>query len=325
VFFLIVPLFHVRASFFSFLSNLLGLDEENEIIKENIQTISLLEPINSIDPGADKGGGEIAIVSNALLSDSGPMGTVADIFANKPSPDQISLYVVRKGDTLTEIAKLFNVSVNTIRWANNLKQEDTIAIGQVLVILPVTGVQYTVAKGDTPQSLAKKFSADANEILEFNGLTSTEDLSVGQTIIIPNGDYTEPAAPQPIVKKPVYTPIPYQAGYYLRPIAGGRKSQGIHGYNAVDLADSCGTPIMASAGGDVIIARSSGWNAGYGSYVVISHPNGSQTLYAHMSSVAVSPGWHVARGQIIGYIGVTGRTTGCHVHFEIRNGPRNPF
>jgi murein DD-endopeptidase MepM/ murein hydrolase activator NlpD len=82
---------------------------------------------------------------------------------------------------------------------------------------------------------------------------------------------------------------------------------------------------MAAATGDVVVARAGGWNGGYGSYVVISHDNGSQTLYAHMSKVAAYDGEHVVQGQVIGYVGETGNATGPHVHFEIRNGIRNPF
>ena len=82
---------------------------------------------------------------------------------------------------------------------------------------------------------------------------------------------------------------------------------------------------MAAADGDVIVAKSGGYNGGYGSYVVIQHDNGSQTLYGHMSRVAATDGESVSQGQIIGYVGSTGLATGPHVHFEIRNGIRNPF
>ena len=105
---------------------------------------------------------------------------------------------------------------------------------------------------------------------------------------------------------------------------GGRKTQGIHGYNGVDLASSCGEPVFASASGSVILARPTGWNSGYGQYTVLSHSNSTQTLYAHLSKIFVSPGQNVSQGAIIGLIGSTGRSTGCHVHFEVR-GARNPF
>ena len=99
----------------------------------------------------------------------------------------------------------------------------------------------------------------------------------------------------------------------------------MHGHNAIDLAAPIGTTIRAAADGKVIIAKdNSAWNGGYGNYRVISHDNGTQTLYAHMSREAVSVGAEVARGQTIGYIGMTGWTYGPHVHFEIR-GAQNPF
>lgn len=307
----------VHAGFFSFLGDLLGAKGENkEPAPLNSQTIPLLQATLNPDPNNGRGGGDIAINNNALLE------AIADIFESKPGPDQISIYVVRQGDTLSEIAEMFNISVNTIRWANNLRSDEPIKIGQVLVILPVTGLQYTIKKGDTIKNIAKNFNADVEEILQFNNLSLDVTLKEGQTITIPNGDYTEPRQETP--QKPKIQNIPYYAGYYLRPIEGGRKSQGIHGYNAVDLADSCGEPVFASASGDVLISRNYGWNAGYGNYIVISHSNGTQTLYAHLSKNIVSAGWHVTRGQIIGYIGTTGRTTGCHVHFEIR-GAKNPF
>lgn len=312
---------------FSFLENLLGIkDKEEKTNIVNSQTIPLLEATINPDTNAGKGGGDITILNNnALLPDSGPLGTIADINEKKQSPDQISIYVVRKGDTLSKIAEIFDVSVNTIRWANDIKSGESISSGQTLIILPVTGVQYTIKKGDTLKSIAKKLNSDINEIMQFNDLIASSELAEGQIIMVPNGDLAEETPKtQPKTKTPKGTNAPFYAGYYMRPITDGVKSQKIHGYNGVDLADSCGTPIMASASGDIIISRDSGWNAGYGKYAVISHPNSTQTLYAHMSKIIVSNGWHVTQGQIIGYMGTTGRSTGCHVHFEIR-GAKNPF
>jgi murein DD-endopeptidase MepM/ murein hydrolase activator NlpD len=105
-------------------------------------------------------------------------------------------------------------------------------------------------------------------------------------------------------------------------------TQGLHGYNAVDIGTPIGTPIYAAATGQVIVARSSGWNGGYGNYIVISHDNGTQTLYAHLSQVLVSEGGSVAQGQTIGLSGNTGDVfpaptaahpnSGAHLHFEVR-------
>jgi murein DD-endopeptidase MepM/ murein hydrolase activator NlpD len=98
----------------------------------------------------------------------------------------------------------------------------------------------------------------------------------------------------------------------------------LHGYNGVDIAAPVGTSIFAAAEGTVIVAASSGWNSGYGNYVVISHPNGTQTVYGHASKVMVSVGEHVSKGQLIASVGSTGKSTGPHLHVEVR-GAANPF
>lgn len=318
-----------NAGFLSFLENLFAkTDSVSQSITTNSQNIPLLAATASVGSESAKGGGDITIVNNnALLPEAGPMGTTADINDEKAGLDQISVYVVRKGDTLLEIAKMFGVSVNTIKWANDIKNSEQIHEGDLLVILPVSGIQYTVKKGDTIQSIAKKFDGDVNEINDFNDLNPKTSIAVGQTIIIPNGDIYE--APTSTGTKVQPNKLrgnsgPLYAGYYMRPITNGVKTQGLHGYNGVDLADSCGTPIYASASGDVILSRNSGWNAGYGQYIIVNHSNGTQTLYAHLSRNIAQVGWHVAKGQLIGYMGTTGRSTGCHVHFEIR-GAKNPF
>src|SRR5262249_23560756 len=148
-------------------------------------------------------------------------------------------------------------------------------------------------------------------------------------IIIPDGEIPASRGSSGKISEPAHNVCPTgtaeQIGYYLPPVVGGTKTQGIHGYNAVDIGAPVGTPILSSATGDVIVAKQGGWNGGYGSYVVIQHENGSQTLYGHASRVIVYAGEHVVQGQVIAYVGATGKATGPHVHFEIRNGIRNPF
>lgn len=291
----------------------------------NLQTLPLPRPAMNLDPARNRGGGEVIIVDNsALLPQGGPAGTIADI--QKPKNGTISTYIVRKGDTVSSIARMFGVSPNTVLWANDLQRGETLRVGDTLTILPVTGVIYTVKKGDTVASIAKRFGGDAEEIAVYNGIEE-DRLAVGLEIIIPDGEITAP------VQRPSAQPAhdvgplgtPSQIGYYLRPIIGGTHTQGIHGYNGVDIGAPVGTPVMASAEGDVIVARDAGWNGGYGKYVVISHANGSQTLYAHLSSVVVYDGQRAQQGQVIGYVGQSGKATGPHLHFEIRNGIRNPF
>lgn len=316
----------VNASFSSFIANLLA-----PITKEisaastlyNSQTVPLLAAQSSVDPKAT-GGGDITILDDsALLPEMGPEGSIADIYESAGNNGQISVYTVRKGDTLSKIAELYGVSANTIAWANDINRATAIREGQTLIILPISGVRHTTLKGDTVKSIAKKYKADAEEILSYNNLEEDATLAVGDVVIVPDGTIAPPPA------RSLANPYrggngPSYSGYYINPLPGSRKTQGIHGYNGVDLALTHNSPVAAAAAGAVIISRNSGWNGGYGNYVVVSHDNGTQTLYAHLNTTAVVAGQSVAQGQTIGYQGRTGKSTGSHLHFEVR-GARNPF
>ncbi len=290
--------------------------------KGNSQTIALLYPASHFDPNPSKPGNISPINDNVL---------VPEIAAVNDSKDEvnteISTYVVRPGDTVSGIAEMFGVSVNTVVWANNISSKSYLQVGQTLVILPISGANHIVKNGDTISTLAEKYHADPRDIISYNELNSAGTLIVGQKIIIPNAEI-EVSVPTKIVVKtnPAHDLNgPNYSGYYIRPIVGGVKTQDLHGYNAVDLAANTGTPIMASAAGTVIVSRSDGnWNGGYGNFIIISHSNGTQTLYSHNSKNLVSPGDYVEQGEKIALIGATGKATGPHVHFEIR-GAKNPF
>jgi LysM repeat protein len=298
----------------------------------NSQTMPLLQPAFNIDPNPAKGGGNIKIVEgSALAAEAGSSGTET---AESPLPasTQISVYTVHEGDTLSGIASMFDVTVNTIIWANDIKGR-VIHPGDLLVILPVTGIKYTIKSGDTIASIAKKFKADANEIASYNELSQTGALAANTVIIIPNGEIPAPTVKVggvSIPKKGTTAKLhdaggPDYSYYYTWPLEGGVLTQGLHGYNAVDIGAPKNTAIFASAAGTVIVAKNNdGWNGGYGNYVVIQHDNGTQTLYAHATSVLVSPGDSVSQGQTIALVGRTGEATGFHLHFEVR-GAVNPF
>ncbi len=316
-----------HAGVFALISTIFSDESEVSPATSNVQNVALLQAALNYDPNPSKGGGDITIVGDsALLPDTGPLGTVSGSDTVGKATERISVYVVREGDSLSGIAKMFGVSTNTIIWANNLERGGIIRAGQMLVILPVSGVNYTVQKGDTIQSIAKKFKADADEIADFNELAEGVRLAVGDELIIPDGEIGAPAASitRPSSGGKVDMSGPSYAGYYVHPVPGSRRSQGLHGHNGVDLAAPVGTPVIASASGTVIVSREYGWNGGYGNYIVINHANGTQTLYAHNSRNIVVPGSSVVQGQVIGYVGSTGRSTGPHVHFEIR-GAKNPF
>jgi len=294
----------------------------------NSQNMALLKADLVLNPKDAQGGGGTKIVGGtALMAENGPGG----LSLETPQSNRIDVHVVREGESLSGIADLYNVSPNTIRWANDIGRNDTILIGQVLVILPISGVRYEAKTGDTLASIAKEFKGDLNEIALFNGLDPNSGLVSGAEIIIPRGELAPPPPPPASSSSPTRTNVASggsrndPSGYYIRPISGGLRTQGIHGLNAVDLASYEGANVYASAAGRVIVNRPSGWNGGYGNYIVIQHDNGSQTLYSHLSRNLVSQGQMVSQGQVIGLIGNTGLSTGPHLHFEIRNGPTNPF
>ncbi|HJN62733.1 MAG TPA: M23 family metallopeptidase [Candidatus Paceibacterota bacterium] len=316
-----------NAGFFSFVGGFFErFESDNEISYQgNSQNMALLQAALNHDPAPVKGGGDITIVGGtSLLPETGPSGSLANI-EDTPSSDRISVYVVRKGDSLSQIANMFGVSTNTIVWANEITNGKSIQPGQTLIILPISGVTHIVAKGETVKAITNKYKGDYNEVLAYNGLTLDSVVQVGDKVVVPEGEFPISAV-STTARRATLRGVggPSYDGYYMRPISGGQKSQGLHGYNGVDLDTYGGAPIFAAANGKVIISKSSGWNGGYGKYVVISHGNGTQTLYAHNSQNIVYPGQNVVKGQVIGYIGSTGRSTGSHLHFEVR-GAQNPF
>ncbi len=279
--------------------------------------VPVLSAVINPNPQGFRGGAEIMVTDGALVA-TGPVG--ADAMAEaRVETGEISVYTVRSGDTLSHIAEMYGVTANTILWANDLARATDIQEGQTLVILPVVGVQHTVKKGDTLAQIAKKYDADVAEIRSHNQLAAGDELTVGSTILVPGG--TIKAAP---VVSPVKGGAKSGKNWLAHPTPGAIKTQGIHGYNAVDFAAAVGTTIRAAAAGEVIVSKSSGWNGGYGQYIVIRHSNGAQTLYAHLSANSVSVGATVAQGEVIGAMGNTGRSTGPHLHFEVR-GATNPF
>ncbi len=299
---------------------------ESATVVGNSQTINLLEaPIKS-----GKEEPELLFSSDgAVANESGPSGMMADLYDERSSDTKITTYVVKQGETVSGIAAKFKVSVNTILWSNDIKKASLVKPGMELVILPVTGVKHKVAKGDTIQSIAKKYGADASDVENYNGLDGNAGLKVGETVIVPDGEVkvapSKPSSPSKPVKIPANiaggTDV---SGYFMRPAPGARVRGIEPGHYGVDIDGETGDPIYAAADGIVSVSKKGGYNGGFGSYVALDHNNGTQTLYAHMSSVLVSAGDSVKKGQAIGLIGSTGRSTGSHLHFEV-HGARNPF
>ena len=249
-------------------------------------------------------------------------GTAADAFMNIQR--EPTSYIVQNGDSPFSIAVKFGVNTETILWANNLRETDYIKPGQQLLVLPINGVRVKIGAKDTVASLSKKYSGKEAEVRAFNNLYDDAKLIAGNFIIIPDGEIAAPTAkPSPKVTAPKYAKETISSGWLILPTTG--KDWGrIHGQNGVDVANACGTPVYAAASGVVTLSDGIGWNYGYGKYLIIKHPNGVVTVYAHSSRLLVSAGEQVEQGQLIMLMGTTGRSTGCHLHFEVR-GARNPL
>ena len=235
--------------------------------------------------------------------------------------DQVGIipYRVKKGDTLSGIARDFRISVQTIIEANPKVKANALQIGQDLNILPVSGIVYTVQEGETLESISSLFRVPPAQIQEVNHSVSFGNLKPGTALVIPGVksayNVTRATASLPELKE-----------YFIRPAEGFNWGK-LHSYNAVDVANSCGAQVVAAAEGLVIDGAEEGWNSGYGHYLLLEHPNGTQTRYAHLGALTVSVGDYVKQGDFLGAMGNTGNVhgeTGCHVHFEVV-GAQNPF
>jgi murein DD-endopeptidase MepM/ murein hydrolase activator NlpD len=272
-------------------------------------------PGTSIDPW------EIRSPSQVLSAST--EGGTATVISDKLRSEIIE-YEVQQGETVGTIADKFGISQDTIRWRNDLGSKDTIKAGQTLEILPVTGVAYKVGKGETVYSIAKKLDSSAQAIVDYPFNTFTNDetfgLAVGQTVIVPDG--VKPQAKVTSPRRWRVTPdagAVVASGNFVWP-ASGQISQNFHWYHkGIDISNRGAPNILAADSGSVVLSTCLGW--GYGCHIIVDHGNGYRTLYAHLSSLYVSVGQSVARGNAIGRMGSTGRSTGTHLHFEvIKNG-----
>lgn len=295
----------------------------------------LHDPSMRLLASAAGAGTETGTESDALLLSDGTALVPGTPLSDAPAEGGhakggISRYTVKDGDTLSSIAKRYGISVNTLLWANDLTTSSVVRPGMELVILPVSGIRHKVKSGDTLSTLATKYGADQDDIASFNGIASASALAVGDEIIIPGGEITVPVKAKTKVQPKASTTArgtggaAQPSGFFSHPVPGATLTQGVHGWNGVDLAAPNGTPVYAAAAGTVIVSKVGGVNGGYGNYIVVDHGGGIQTLYSHLSTDLVTVGQSVSQGERIGSVGITGTATGYHLHFEVR-GAKNPF
>jgi len=271
-------------------------------------------PIDSDAAGANTDAQFIVVDGDALLNTNNPLSNVV------PTREGALIYKVQRGDTLSRIAANFGISLNTLLWANENIQKTGLAPGKEIVVLPINGVLHHVQEGETLEGIASQYGISIRRILTANPAFVPSKIETVSSIIIPD------AKPIQSGRLTSLTDLPSLPGYFSIPTTGWNWGR-LHIYNAVDIANACGTPIYAAAEGLIVESAKAGWNFGYGNYVLVEHPNGTKSRYAHVEKNLVSVGDYVAKGDQIALIGNTGQThgpTGCHLHFEIY-GARNPF
>lgn len=222
---------------------------------------------------------------------------------------KIESYTVQENDTLWSIAAQFELDIDTLRWSNPAleRNPDVLSVSTELLVLPVQGVYHHAVEGDTIASIAAQYGVSEADITNYppNALFPPFELEAGQGLIVPYGrkvlDIPKPAlAPDAALAWPVVGPV----------------TQGYHqDHPAIDIGGPYGTTVFAADEGEVIYAR---WaETGYGYTVIIDHGEGLETWYSHLKGTFLHAGF-VARGDPIGEVGSTGRSSAPHVHFEVR-------
>lgn len=241
---------------------------------------------------------------------------VDEVAAATPAPvDQVRIHTVTAGETLSGIANYYDIDVETLISANP-QMEDAIYPGDELTVLPSRGLLHTVEAEDTLWRISNLYGVAVGQIMGANHKTN-ELLSIGEKIFVPGGRYRAAESSSRAGNIRFSWPA---AGELSSPF--GYRWGRVH--TGIDIANDVGTPIGAARGGRVAFT---GWQGGYGYTIVIEHSNEYSTLYGHLDSFAVSPGQYIQAGQVIGYMGDTGNSTGPHLHFEVRLGgvPVNPM
>jgi murein DD-endopeptidase MepM/ murein hydrolase activator NlpD len=256
---------------------------------------------------------------------------------------------VQPGDNIFVIAEYFELSPYTIAWSNMETLQGSpwmIQPGLTLFIPPVDCVYHTVMDGETPDYIAQQYEV-STEVLynDWNPIQPDHPLLAGTQLVIPNGtgEDVEWEPPPAVAASPGVSAAsaswgacgdtavagPGATGWFIWPTGSTAVSGWVFGdprnpgHIGLDYQCSMGQPIYAADNGVVVFA---GWGGGYGNLVRVSHGNGYETYYAHFSGFNVGCGQPVNQGQILGYCGSTGWSTGAHLHYEIRlNGvPQNP-
>lgn len=295
--------------------------------------------------GAARGGG----IPQQVVDAFGGVPRLAQertIIPSRPR-EEITKYTVLEGDTIFGISEKFGLKPETILWGNYyvlLDNPHALQPGQVLSILPVNGTYHEWQQGEGLNGVAKYYGVTPEEIINYpaNNLDAATvgdfaapNIAPGTWLIVPNGrrEFISWSAPLGVTRENPASARVLGEGA-CGPISGGAVGYGtfvwpsnrhyLSGFDyspstnhwGIDIIGSEGEAVYATDAGVVVYA---GWNNyGYGNMIMVDHGNNFQSLYAHLSSISVGCGQSVGQGDLIGLIGTTGRSSGPHLHFEIR-------
>jgi len=312
-----------------------GLIQNNTNSQRYLDTSgSIVSNVSKIDP--DSEAASLGDKKTGITTETATMATNTQIQTKTGHRAEAVEYTVKNGENIGIIANRFGISSNSILWANDLSDNAVIKPGDTIKIPPASGYTYQVAQDDTLEKIIAKYSGDMNETIKINGIGEDHIIPVGSKIIIVGGK--PPPPPTPIINNSYLanssssnrssSSDPYVNRNAAAKITGGKLNWPIgcqsrmttywgHAGNARDFPCPIGTPIYAATEGVFYVRFTGQIGHGYGNCGDVVGPNGITTRYAHMSYFNVSNGQHVSRGQVLGFVGMTGRTTGPHLHFEV--------
>ena len=252
------------------------------------------------------------------VDESGNINLANSSLAFALQPVEFQKYTVKSGDNITRISKKFGLSnISTLIAVNNISNARKLQVGEVLKIPSTDGVIHTVAKNESLNGIASKYGVAIETLLDVNDL-STSVLKAGQNLFIPGArldSYSLKMALGELFKCPITAKWRLTSPYGNRadPFTGVKKF-----HTGMDMAAPTGTPVKATLDGKVVAVS---FNQVYGNYVIVSHINGYQSLYAHLHAATVKVGQRINQGEKLGLVGSTGYSTGPHLHFTVyKNG-----
>lgn len=299
------------------ITNIYAMALSPEIIDKDLLLIKNLEDIENLFSETNVNNEEIYEPGSMDLSKDVIVTATAKIM-KKPKPKKFELikHIVKEGESLWAISKNYNININSILNFNHNMQKNIIHSNMMLNIPNLDGFFHKVRRAENIYSIAKMYKVDLKDIIKYNDLKNPKLIKRGQNLFIPGKKLK--SAIYAKKKKPtkMFT-LPVLRGY-ISSIFGNRYHPVYRRWifhEGLDIASSRGTKIYSSAGGKVTFV---GWIRGYGKVIVLRHTKGFSTRYAHLRRAVVRIGEWVDQGQLIGYMGRTGRVTGTHLHFEIR-------